>query len=305
MQRTSREIETANRFVELLDLSENAADKVRARYDALKLQVRRQGVYRKVREDTGITKREAEIFAIKHGIKFDKQNILMYAKTSQKRDNGHITAQWLQHPNWDWKHDEILAIIENALIAIAMVYEYELALYKAVLIEVTERAYEEKLQEISEYLGIEADGKLTDEKIEKIINRRWYGANYRERIERNMKRLQSNITKSVVSSFISGLSEDEEWEEVGEIIEDAIRNSRLLIRTETSLAANTADLEAYHRMGIEKYRYCAILDERTSIMCAEMDGSIIPVKDAVIGVNYPPLHPWCRSFTIPERSKNE
>jgi len=34
-------------------------------------------------------------------------------------------------------------------------------------------------------------------------------------------------------------------------------------------------------------------------MCQEQDGKVYPLAEAVVGINYPPLHPWCRSTTIP------
>ena len=43
----------------------------------------------------------------------------------------------------------------------------------------------------------------------------------------------------------------------------------------------------------------ATLDNRTSDACQELDGKVIAVSKAVVGLNYPPLHPYCRSTTIP------
>jgi len=34
-------------------------------------------------------------------------------------------------------------------------------------------------------------------------------------------------------------------------------------------------------------------------MCLEQDGKDYPLAEAVVGIKYPPLHPWCRSTTIP------
>lgn len=37
---------------------------------------------------------------------------------------------------------------------------------------------------------------------------------------------------------------------------------------------------------------------KTSDVCSALDGQVFPVKDALPGVNHPPMHPWCRSTTI-------
>ena len=72
-----------------------------------------------------------------------------------------------------------------------------------------------------------------------------------------------------------------------------------LARTEFNLIANKATEDVYKDSKlVEKYEYVATLDNRTSSICASMDGSKIPLKDAKVGINYPPLHP----FAVPLRS---
>ena len=52
-------------------------------------------------------------------------------------------------------------------------------------------------------------------------------------------------------------------------------------------------------VGIEQYQILAILDDRTSDICQEMDGTIVPLNEKEVGINYPPFHPNCRTTTIP------
>ena len=47
-----------------------------------------------------------------------------------------------------------------------------------------------------------------------------------------------------------------------------------------------------------EHQFIATLDSRTSAVCAGLDGKVFDIKDAKTGVNYPPLHPWCRSCTV-------
>lgn len=72
----------------------------------------------------------------------------------------------------------------------------------------------------------------------------------------------------------------------------------MLIRTEINYYHNQIDLRAYKVMGIEKYRYLAVLDNRTSDICQELDGEVFEVSKAEVGVKFPPMHPFCRSTTI-------
>jgi hypothetical protein len=43
----------------------------------------------------------------------------------------------------------------------------------------------------------------------------------------------------------------------------------------------------------------AVLDGRTSQLCQEKDGQEFLLSEKEVGVNYPPLHPWCRSSVEP------
>ena len=84
--------------------------------------------------------------------------------------------------------------------------------------------------------------------------------------------------------------------------------TRRLIRTESCYVANQMSQEAYKDTGTEKYIYVAVLDLKTSKVCRGLDKKVFKVADAKPGLNYPPMHPWCRSTTIaympPELLKN-
>jgi SPP1 gp7 family putative phage head morphogenesis protein len=72
-----------------------------------------------------------------------------------------------------------------------------------------------------------------------------------------------------------------------------------LIRTESAYVAGQTTAVAYDECGIERYEYMATLDNRTSKKCSDNDGKIFDLKDKEVGVNWPPLHPHCRSQTCP------
>ena len=50
--------------------------------------------------------------------------------------------------------------------------------------------------------------------------------------------------------------------------------------------------------GMEKYRFDAVLDKKTSEKCRDLDGKVFLLKDADEGKNYPPMHPNCRSLAV-------
>lgn len=84
----------------------------------------------------------------------------------------------------------------------------------------------------------------------------------------------------------------------GGLVETDIYKYNHLLRTETSYVVNRADLEVAKNFGIEKRKFVATLDSRTSSKCREQHNKIVYIKDTVIGVNTPPLHPFCRSIMV-------
>lgn len=70
-----------------------------------------------------------------------------------------------------------------------------------------------------------------------------------------------------------------------------------IIRTELNHFHNETDAMANKDLGIKEYVFVAALDSRTSEICRSHDGNKYKYKDKQIGVNYPPMHPNCRSVT--------
>ncbi|KYG90374.1 hypothetical protein A0U40_18230 [[Bacillus] sp. KCTC 13219] len=58
-------------------------------------------------------------------------------------------------------------------------------------------------------------------------------------------------------------------------------------------------MASYEQLGADRYQFLATLDLRTSDICASLDGKKFATKDKQAGVNCPPMHPNCRSTTIP------
>ncbi|WP_419074968.1 minor capsid protein, partial [Phascolarctobacterium faecium] len=70
-------------------------------------------------------------------------------------------------------------------------------------------------------------------------------------------------------------------------------------RTEVSHVLNDANFQAMEDNDIERYVYTAVLDFKTSEICRDLDGKDFALKDKRQGINAPPMHPNCRSTTVP------
>ena len=78
---------------------------------------------------------------------------------------------------------------------------------------------------------------------------------------------------------------------------------RLLITESARVQAVAQKLTYLKELGEDaKYKYVAKIDSKTSKLCHSLNGEIFKVKDMMPGVNAPPMHPFCRSTTVPHVS---
>jgi len=71
-----------------------------------------------------------------------------------------------------------------------------------------------------------------------------------------------------------------------------------IARTETVRLANQGLKDLYMENNIKKYRYLAALDDRTSEICASLNGRVFDTADGQPGVNMPAMHTNCRSTIV-------
>ncbi len=187
---------------------------------------------------------------------------------------------------------------------------------KAALVEhsVSTRSYENTvintyyrtIFDISKGTGANmAFGTLNQKTLEKILQTRFEGSNYSERIWKNTDILANSLQDILARAIATGQSPEKTVAEVMERFDVGFKNANRLVRTETNYFENCAELESYKELGIKKFKFLATLDERTSDICRSMDGKEFNVKDAVQGENAPPLHPYCRSTIVPVVDKFE
>lgn len=139
------------------------------------------------------------------------------------------------------------------------------------------------------------DGKTVD----KVLESKFYGRNYSERIWGNSDKLANQLQSIISHAIATGQSSEKTVRLVRERFNVSQSNAARLVRTETCYFENQAEIEAYKEMGISEYVILATLDSRTSKICREMDGKRFKIKNAVAGETLPPLHPYCRTAIRP------
>ena len=158
--------------------------------------------------------------------------------------------------------------------------------------------YRDTFLEVTKDLGINAI--VSRDKIKAVLDRPWSGANFSERLWTNTDNLAQTVKQEIVNGMIQGINLKTMTKRVSERFETAKKNDvERLLRTEVNYVLNQATLDGYNEAGIEKYEFNATLDSRTSQICSELHGEIFEIKKIAVGLNYPPMHPRCRSTTIP------
>ena len=142
-----------------------------------------------------------------------------------------------------------------------------------------------------------AFSNIDDNLVKALLNERWSGLNYSQRIWGNTDLLARTVSEIIGGALISGQSIEKTSRQIRERFGVGKYYADRLVRTECNHFHNEADAMAYEEMDVDKYVFMAVLDTRTSTICQNLDNKVIPLKEKQVGVNYPPMHPNCRSTT--------
>ena len=139
-----------------------------------------------------------------------------------------------------------------------------------------------------------------NKQLEKAIKTKWLDNNFSDRIWTNKKALLIQLNQLIPQEFVRGRGPKEIANDLAAKLNTSYNNAVRLVRTEMNNISNQATLDAYKESEVvEKYEFLATLDNRTSEICRELDGKVFKLSEAQTGVNLPPMHPYCRSTTIP------
>lgn len=159
--------------------------------------------------------------------------------------------------------------------------------------------FTEQYKEVSELLGIMAP-VINREAIKTIIEYPYAGKMFSDRIWDNKDALVKHIKQNLTAGIIRGDSIQKMSRQLKKDLNVLYYQAERLVRTETNYAMNQGHLKGYEDSGVvEKYEFLSAIDSRTSKLCKDQNGKVYKLSDATVGVNYPPLHPNCRSTVIP------
>ena len=156
---------------------------------------------------------------------------------------------------------------------------------------------------VSTYEGVQGlipfnqfDGKAAKQVGRKIIK----DTDFEERILANREKLADYLNNDIAKGIARGDSYDRLSKQICDRFDGVSRRSAYrLLYTEGTRMFNRANSEAFAEAGINQYRYCTASDNRVCSDCKALDGDVYDLSEARDGINYPPMHPWCRCHTEP------
>lgn len=179
-------------------------------------------------------------------------------------------------------------------------YKVEVATNIAFLAAEYEKAYNLCTFDIQKGTGVSvAFEHVPKSRIDQVLKTNWSGKHFSTRVWDNTQELAQELSHVMAESFMTGESGYKTAQKIQERFRVGAFEARRLIRTENTYITGQAELESYEKSKIKEYKYAALMDERTSKICRELDGKIFPLSEAQAGKNYPPMHPFCRSSSIP------
>ena len=159
------------------------------------------------------------------------------------------------------------------------------------------------LENYNKYLvvgGLDIDlAHFNEQQLKDIVYQPWRGSNFSKRIWENYTKVMPDVlTDVLLRSTLMGYN----WQRTQRMLEDrfaGIEQKQLhrLVITEMGHAAEQATAKFYEDSKIDQYQYLATLESHTCDVCAHLDERIFYVKDKVVGLNYPLIHPYCRCTT--------
>lgn len=156
-----------------------------------------------------------------------------------------------------------------------------------------------------------ANGKVfnmvNEQTVKGFVNTEWSnGKNFSQRIWDNAQKLSDTLNTELAQGFARGETYEKLTKQITDKFETVSRNNAYrLIYTEGTFVMNESSIQGFSE-DFEQYEYSVVEDGHACPICTALNGKVFNIKDRVPGVNFPPMHPWCRcTFKIHVDDWNE
>lgn len=249
--------------------------------------------YLKYANDKGLTRKEAN----KRLKNFDVQEWAEKAyKAVKHRDFSPYTNNWLKTYNAKMRISRVEFMKAQLELELQSLYASEHQILDTHLVEEALKEYKRQ----AGVLGISTNG--SPERVRKIVNADFYGANFSENIwgkNGHYNSIKRELFSSLNRMYTDMNGYKSERNRLMKKFSVSENEAMRLLRTETARVRADAALESYRDNEATHYIYVA--EAGACDICADLDGTAVPVERAERGVNLYPMHPNCRCSTYGHR----
>lgn len=211
------------------------------------------------------------------------------ARAVKYRDFSPQTNTWLRLYNLKMRasRQEVM-LAEAHMDMITMFSEVERLGHQAVS--------EEALKETQRQAGILSGQPVVKDEVIRLVDSDFYSTNgFSNRIwggTGHMSKLSRELTDTITAMHVNQDGYRNNWLALSKRMDVAESNAKRLIVTEERRMIAKSQLHTYTKNGFEYYIYVA--ESGACPDCAALDGLVFRVDEAVGGVNFPVMHPFCR-----------
>ena len=133
--------------------------------------------------------------------------------------------------------------------------------------------------------------RIDSEMLQVVIGNPWCnGKDFSERIWANREALAQTLQNEIANGLIRG----EDYKTMSRILQQKFENTsqkqaERLVFTEDTYLSNEAKIRPFERNA----------DHRTCETCRALSGQTFEISKRNAGLNFPPMHPWCRCTVMP------
>lgn len=192
-----------------------------------------------------------------------------------------------------------LEVQVNAILNNLYAVDYE-HLGSQTLKDIYEENYFREWFNIDQYKGFHSNfAGISPELVESYVSYPFDGANFSTRLWKQKDYLQAQLMESMTTMMVTGAHPRTLARDFAKKFNAREFEAYRLLHTEASFMVSQATHDMYKQDEVEKYQVIATLDSKTCEICRPHDTEVYDVDKAVVSVNMPPFHCFCRCTDVP------
>ena len=258
--------------------------------------------YGRIAVNNNVTLQEAKKLLTADELAEFKWDVNKYIKYGKENAINHQWVKELENASAKYHINKLEALKIRTQQAVEKAFGNELDAVDSMARKVYSNSYYHSIFEMQKGFNMGREIATIDEKaLEKIVTKPWAadGKNFSDRIWCSKAQLVNELHNQLTRTVLLGNKPDSAIKAISDKFNVSKSQAANLVMTEQAYFHSLATYDSFKSMGIKEYEFLATLDKKTTQMCRSMDGKHFPMSEYMPGATAPPLHPRCRSVTVP------